>query len=400
MTNRLERFPASFRFVAVTFALVATASLASNAAAAPPTPQQVQAAKDRVAQLAREAHAEQRQLDQILVRANEVAAQYDLEIGKLEKLTAELLTTQTTLAKARAQYESVVTRLNNRARTVFMQGPASDLGFLLGASSLTDLTDRLEFVNVVATSDADLANQVQNMKNVLSTKARDLQRLQKAQQVVVARVAAKKQEAANLLGQAQAKLGDIQSKKAEAQKLAKKLSKQRQAWVNSHFSFGGSTHASIAMPSGWTGTFQVCPVGQPRAYGDGFGAPRYAGGYHLHAGVDILAPMGTPIYATFDGYTTEVPNGLGGLAVEVHGAVGYTYNAHLSAYSSNSTGTVHAGDVIGYVGDSGDAAGGPPHDHFEFHPNTFPSSWPVSYYGYTVIDSALNPYPLIVDACH
>jgi peptidoglycan hydrolase CwlO-like protein len=400
MTNRLKRFPASFRFVAVTFALVATASLASNAVAAPPTPQQIQAAKDRVAQLAREAHAEQRQLDQILVRANEVAAQYDLEIGKLEKLTAELLTTQTTLAKARAQYESVVTRLNDRARTVFMQGPASDLGFLLGASSLTDLTDRLEFVNVVATSDADLANQVQNMKNVLSTKARDLQRLQKAQQVVVVKVAAKKQEAANLLGQAQAKLRDIQSKKAEAQKLAKKLSKQRQAWISSHFSFGGSTHASIAMPSGWAGTFQVCPVGQPRAYGDGFGAPRYAGGYHLHAGVDILAPMGTPIYATFDGYTTEVPNGLGGLAVEVHGAVGYTYNAHLSAYSSNSTGTVHAGDVIGYVGDSGDAAGGPPHDHFEFHPNTFPSSWPVSYYGYTVIDSALNPYPLIVDACH
>jgi len=399
MTNRLKRFPASFRFVAVSLALVATASLASNAAAAPPTPQQIQAAKDRVVQLAREAHAAQRQLDQIMVRANEVAAAYDLEKGKLEKLTAELLTTQTTLAKARAQYGSVVAQLNDRARTVFMQGPASDLEFLLGASSLTDLTDRLEFVNVVATSDADLANQVQNTKNVLSTKERNLQTLQDAQQVVVAKVQAKKQEAADLLHQAQTKLGEIQSKKSEAERLAKKLSKQRQAWVNSHFSFGGSTHASIAMPPGWAGTFQVCPVGQPRAYGDGFGAPRYAGGYHLHAGVDILAPMGTPIYATFDGYTTEDPNGLGGLAVEVHGAIGYTYNAHLSAYSDHSTGTVHAGDVIGYVGDSGDAAGGPPHDHFEFHPNSFPSTWPVSYYGYTVIDSALNPYPLLVDAC-
>jgi peptidoglycan LD-endopeptidase LytH len=399
MTNRLKRFPASFRFVAVTLALVATASLASNAAAAPPTPQQIQAAKDRVAQLAREAHAAQRQLDQIMVRANEVAAAYDLEKGKLEKLTAELLTTQTTLAKARAQYGSVVAQLNDRARTVFMQGPASDLEFLLGASSMTDLTDRLEFVNVVATSDADLANQVQNTKNVLSTKERNLQTLQDAQQVVVAKVQAKKQEAADLLHQAQTKLGEIQSKKSEAEQLAKKLSKQRQAWVNSHFSFGGSTHASIAMPPGYAGTFQVCPVGQPRAYGDGFGAPRYAGGYHLHAGVDILAPMGTPIYATFDGYTTEDPNGLGGLAVEVHGAIGYTYNAHLSAYSDHSTGTVHAGDVIGYVGDTGDAAGGPPHDHFEFHPNSFPSTWPVSYYGYTVIDSALNPYPLLVDAC-
>ena len=78
-----------------------------------------------------------------------------------------------------------------------------------------------------------------------------------------------------------------------------------------------------------------------------FGAPRYAGGYHLHAGVDILAPYGTPIYATFDGYATQNPNGLGGLAVEVHGGPGYTYNAHLSEYSEHSTGSVQAGDVIG-----------------------------------------------------
>jgi murein DD-endopeptidase MepM/ murein hydrolase activator NlpD len=153
------------------------------------------------------------------------------------------------------------------------------------------------------------------------------------------------------------------------------------------------------MPPGWAGTFEVCPVEQPRAYGDGFGAPRYAGGYHLHAGVDILAPMGTPIYATFDGYATQNPNGLGGLAVEVHGAAGYTYNAHLSSYSDHSTGSVQAGDVIGYVGDSGDAQGGPPHDHFEFHPNSFPAEWQTSYYGYRVIGSALNPYPLLVDAC-
>lgn len=399
MTNRLKRFPASFRFVAVTFALVATASLATSAAADPPSAAQVQNAKDRVAQLAREAHAAQRQLDAINLRANEVAVEYDRELGRLEKLTAELLHTQLTLAQARAKYNAIVTQLNDRARTMFMQGPASDLEFLLGASSFSDLTDRLEYVNVVATNDADLATAVQNTKNVLSAKEQNLQTLETAQQAVVAKVREKQQEIAALQRQATSKYNEIASKKAEAEKLAKKLSSQRQAWVNSQFSFGGSPHASVAMPPGWAGTLEVCPVGQPRAYGDGFGAPRYAGGYHLHAGVDILAPMGTPIYATFAGYVTENPNGLGGLAVEVHGAPGYTYNAHLSAYSDHSTGSVQAGDVIGYVGDSGDAQGGPPHDHFEFHPNSFPSGWPSSYYGYTVIDSALNPYPLLVDAC-
>lgn len=399
MTNRLKRFPASFRFVAVTFALVATTSLATSAAADPPSAQQVQSAKDRVTQLAQEAHAAQGQLDAISVRANAVAAELDREQGRLEKLTAELLHTQLTLAKARAKYDAIVTQLNDRARTMFMEGPASDLEFLLGASSFSDLTDRLEYVNVVASNDADLATQVQNTKNVLSAKEQNLESLQAAQQAVVASVRKKRQEVADLLRQATSKYDEIAAKKAEAEKLAKKLSAQRRAWVNAHFSFSGSPHASVAMPPGWAGTLRYCPVGQPRAFGDGFGAPRYSGGYHLHAGVDILAPMGTPIYATFDGYATENPNGLGGLAVEVHGAPGYTYNAHLSQYSDHSTGTVHAGDVIGYVGDTGDAQGGPPHDHFEFHPNSFPAEWPSSYYGYRVIGSALNPYPLLVDAC-
>ena len=88
MTKRQKRFPASFRFVAVTFALVATASLATTAAADPPSAQEVQDAKDQVAQLAREAHAAQIQLDAINVRANEVAAEYDRELGRLEKLIA------------------------------------------------------------------------------------------------------------------------------------------------------------------------------------------------------------------------------------------------------------------------------------------------------------------------
>ena len=76
------------------------------------------------------------------------------------------------------------------------------------------------------------------------------------------------------------------------------------------------------------------------------------------------------------------------------------YNAHLDHYSANSDGPVQAGDVIGYVGDTGDAIG-TPHDHFEWHPDTVPSNWPASYYGYTVIPgtSAVNPYPILVDIC-
>ncbi len=92
-------------------------------------------------------------------------------------------------------------------------------------------------------------------------------------------------------------------------------------------------------------------------------------------------------------------NTLGGLAVYVTGATGEVYNAHLVGYSANSKGPVQAGDIIGYVGWTGDAYGGVHHDHFEYHPNVIPSNWTVSAYGYSVIDNSINPYPLLVEAC-
>ena len=80
--------------------------------------------------------------------------------------------TQTTLAQARARYDSIVTQLNDRARAAFIQGPGSSWEFLLGATSLLDLSDRLEYVDAIATSDADLATEVQNTKNVLRPRRR------------------------------------------------------------------------------------------------------------------------------------------------------------------------------------------------------------------------------------
>jgi murein DD-endopeptidase MepM/ murein hydrolase activator NlpD len=127
---------------------------------------------------------------------------------------------------------------------------------------------------------------------------------------------------------------------------------------------------------------QTCPVHGRGYFSRDFGAPRYAGGYHPHAGNDIFANQGTPIVAPFGGQAVATPNLLGGEAVKVYGAPGFVYNAHLSAYGK--LGSVRAGEVIGFVGNSGDALGGPPHDHFEFHPGN---------------GAAVDPYPYLLAAC-
>ena len=131
---------------------------------------------------------------------------------------------------------------------------------------------------------------------------------------------------------------------------------------------------TAAPPSAGT-IFDICPVDLPRAYTNDFGAPRSGG--RTHQGNDIFAPHGTPIRAPFPGTASEASNGLGGIAVKVYGKKGYVYNAHLSKIGT--LGKVSAGTVIGYVGATGNASGGPSHDHFEWHPGNGSAVSPYSY---------------------
>ncbi len=130
------------------------------------------------------------------------------------------------------------------------------------------------------------------------------------------------------------------------------------------------------------GIFRACPVPSFTTIYDNFGVtvrlPHVP--VHVHQGDDVMAPTGASILAPFDGYATSGRSKLGGLEVRVFGADGYIYNAHLSALGS--LGYVRAGDVVGYVGSTGDASG--PHDHVEWHPND---------------GGAADPNPLLVAAC-
>ena len=126
----------------------------------------------------------------------------------------------------------------------------------------------------------------------------------------------------------------------------------------------------VTPPLGQTG--YVFPVYGPSEFIDTFGAFRgdVPGGWHH--GDDIFAPVGTPLLAVADGLVFSVGwNAVGGWRLWLRDARGNEfYYAHLSAYSPLAVdgAVVRAGDVLGYVGDSGDAEGTPSHLHFEIHP--------------------------------
>jgi murein DD-endopeptidase MepM/ murein hydrolase activator NlpD len=132
----------------------------------------------------------------------------------------------------------------------------------------------------------------------------------------------------------------------------------------------------------------VFPVYGSAGYGDTFGAPR--ADVSWHHGIDIFAPLGAPLLAVSDGIVYSVGwNDIGGNRLWLRDTRGNEYYyAHLSAFSPLAVNgaIVRAGDVLGFVGTTGDAEGTPPHLHFEIHPRQ------LLHMGY---DGVVNAYPYL-----
>jgi murein DD-endopeptidase MepM/ murein hydrolase activator NlpD len=125
------------------------------------------------------------------------------------------------------------------------------------------------------------------------------------------------------------------------------------------------------------------------SFSDSWHAPRP--GNRLHIGVDIIGPKGLALYAVVDGTITKMygaDSSLSGNALRLTGAdKTYFFYAHLDSFAPGITvgSTVRAGQIIGYMGSTGNS--GVSHLHFEVHPGG---------------GDAINPYPVVkaVDACH
>lgn len=120
-----------------------------------------------------------------------------------------------------------------------------------------------------------------------------------------------------------------------------------------------------------------------RSVADTWQAPRP--GERQHQGQDLFAPRGTPVYSATEGYVYRIgESNLGGNTVWIMGAGSrFYYYAHLDGYAENlkQGDFVTAESVIGYVGNTGNAKGTPPHLHF----------------GVYTSSGAIDPLPLLAD---
>ena len=135
---------------------------------------------------------------------------------------------------------------------------------------------------------------------------------------------------------------------------------------------------------------RIFPVAAPASFSNDFNEGRSGG--RLHAGNDIFGERGAPLVAVDDGQLRSGRDPLGGNIVNLYATDGTRYYyAHLDAFTDGTATLleppaprmVRAGEIVGFLGNTGNAANTPSHVHFEVHPGN---------------GSAVNPFPQLQSA--
>jgi peptidoglycan LD-endopeptidase LytH len=339
-----------------------------------------------------EARRELENLEKGLERAKARVEQVQAAIQSLTNQISQVTTHIEALDAATAEAENAIERsrnealelqgtLNARARDVYIRGPAGVVELLLNADSLNDLADRYSFLDALTRKDAGVAEGLEVQRQELTGLRRSLKEYRAEYDIQLASLAGKEEELNAKWEREAAVKADYTDRVKEAKEIVERLTEKAQREFEARFGITGG--GSVGPPPSADGPFYWCPVDPPRSYIDDFGFPRVG---HTHQGNDIFAPAGTPIRAPFAGRAEESFNGLGGTSVHVYADANgdYVYNAHLSEHVGVDGQQVQPGDIIGLVGNTGNAAGTPPHDHFEYHPGG---------------GSAVSPYVYLNEVC-
>lgn len=361
---------------------------------------EISEARERANQAAEDYFAAESRLDLLELDRQRLRDEYDALVVEVESLRAALETVAVDRFVASGSSGiPILTDLRDPTDQLH-GGVLADVAAQTGAISLDDYDEaqrRLrEKGDELDDAESTLEDQKASLLALQSDAEAEVERLRSIESerlqneaVVVALLAQQREEARQL--------AEFERRKAEANRVRQETDIVRAASSGVDATVSGNQGASGGEVGGRTGgggpgtnpRFAgtgfvdgtiVCPVQGPSAYGDTWGAPRSGG--RRHQGVDMLAPTGTPLQAVIGGFVQHRSNTLGGVTMSLAGDNGHRYYyAHLSAYEG-VPGYVEQGQVIGYVGDSGNATG-VPHLHFEIRP------------GHGV---PANPYPSVLAA--
>jgi murein DD-endopeptidase MepM/ murein hydrolase activator NlpD len=322
-------------------------------------------------------HALEGRVGDVSSRLVTLEADLALHQRKLDRLTALFRLETKRYFYLRQQYDLALARLNARLVEVYEQGDVDSLDVILGAKSLSDAIEGLDYVNQVGAQDERIATSVGEAKGA-ARKARE--RTRKVRLVVAAETRAVQARTEQvravrdeLVANRRELVGARSSKRVALSKVRvseREQVSEAQALEQVSASLGAQLQAAQATSpytrSSPSASGFIWPVSGPVVSPFGMRWGR------MHTGIDIAVGYGTPIHAAASGRVIYAGwmDGYGNLVFVDHGGGISTGYAHQSSIAVSNGETVSQGQVIGYVGCTGHCFG--PHLHFEVRMNGSP----------------------------
>lgn len=346
-------------------------------------------------------------IDSLVKRIEVLDDKIELTHKSIAKLNSDIEKKQTDIKKANDDIEGQLNALCNRLRKIYMAGTASDLEIIFGAKDFSDLIDKVQLVKTLSNYDKELIdeinkelNKIKKQKEELEADKAEVEKQQKsleADQAQLNEVLEENEETLrNLYDKSESlseelELSELNSAEIQSQISAyyeaqkkQQAQQQKPASDNSNSNSGGS--------SGNSGSSSGGSSSSPIITGSGYTWP-CPGFYYLtsewnedrysynHGGIDIAGGgiMGTPVVAAESGVvfasnsschhnwgkngSCGCGGGYGNFIFLDHGNGKTTVYGHLSSLTVGYGSKVSKGQVIGYVGSTGNSTG--PHLHFE-----------------------------------
>jgi murein DD-endopeptidase MepM/ murein hydrolase activator NlpD len=324
-------------------------------------------------------NALQQDITVLQTREVRLTADLDRKRAELERIQADLRSERLRLQRLRKRLAESRQALATRLVELYKADRPDMVTVILEADGFADLLVRTEFMTRVSHQDARILDRVRTAKaEAVATEAR-LERLEAREQKLAAQILQRRDQVSEVKGQlVERRDGYAQVRSRRSTVLTRVRSSRRE--LEGHISSLEKESAAIAarlaaaqsaanVPAGpvrpGSGRF-IWPVSGPLTSPFGMRWGR------LHAGIDIGAAEGTPIRAAASGTVILLgwTGGYGNYTCVGHGGGYSTCYAHQSRYGTSNGAKVSQGQVIGYVGNTGNSFGA--HLHFEVRVNGSP----------------------------
>jgi len=266
--------------------------------------------------------------------------------------------------------------LNKRAVEIYKRGNRNVLDVIFKAEGFLDFFTRLKMLTSIIKKDAEIIKEImerklmllESKKNILKLQDEeiqqesDLERLIKNEETKKTELETIHKQKKELLSVATANKEALITMENQLEKKEQEIGKALQS-----YSYGSAPSGKLLWPV----------LGK---ISSGFGNRKsYSGNTKFHAGIDIYAQTGSPIYAAETGQVikAEYDGGYGYCILIYHGGNFATFYAHLSGFAVSNGQHVQKGQIIGYVGTTGFTTG--PHLHFEVRIKGTPNN-PLNYF--------------------